>query len=440
MNRKSLPPGVYQRRVDDIKVQLAELDAEADQIDLTLRAMRNELGQEPLVVEIGGQPTTISGLMTEGVHGTVTRTDVEAALAAHSLKPQMPEQPMRITADGAPVKNFDKILNAAFGKNATEKAIGIIRDKRRQLRAEASKIMEGPSIGPRVIGSSDDDRMQSPIFRRELTVALREWLLCEKLILQTPHRCAHKGIENLGLSTVRYRNGKRVDDSESKLDSGLQVVMVEHDWARLFKSATFEGGGGADEWQLPFDAQVYEFAISGAAVLALTYTTEAATTLSLAIRSPKMQSWTLDQAGAMMTASGWSYLDHHDLIEQGEPIINAAFDRLYDFIYQQIKAVAIMLEARVAEREVTRAPYKTNKPPRDAKPLPKLSHHVIRLSRDPRPAPLPAADRQQPGTGTRKRLHFRRGHWRHYSNHKTWIKWTLVGDPDLGFVDKEYRT
>jgi hypothetical protein len=29
--------------------------------------------------------------------------------------------------------------------------------------------------------------------------------------------------------------------------------------------------------------------------------------------------------------------------------------------------------------------------------------------------------------------------WRHFVSHKTWIKWTLVGDPDLGFIDKEYR-
>lgn len=36
-------------------------------------------------------------------------------------------------------------------------------------------------------------------------------------------------------------------------------------------------------------------------------------------------------------------------------------------------------------------------------------------------------------------LHFRRGHWRHYGEYKTWIKWMLVGDPELGFVDKMYK-
>lgn len=37
------------------------------------------------------------------------------------------------------------------------------------------------------------------------------------------------------------------------------------------------------------------------------------------------------------------------------------------------------------------------------------------------------------------RMHFRRGHWRHYQEHRTWIKWMLVGDPDLGIIEKHYR-
>lgn len=36
-------------------------------------------------------------------------------------------------------------------------------------------------------------------------------------------------------------------------------------------------------------------------------------------------------------------------------------------------------------------------------------------------------------------MHFVRGHWRHYEVSKTWIRWHLRGDPDLGFIDKEYR-
>jgi hypothetical protein len=43
------------------------------------------------------------------------------------------------------------------------------------------------------------------------------------------------------------------------------------------------------------------------------------------------------------------------------------------------------------------------------------------------------------GAAASPRLHFRRGHYRHYPNHKLWIRWCLVGNPDLGFIDADYR-
>lgn len=31
-----------------------------------------------------------------------------------------------------------------------------------------------------------------------------------------------------------------------------------------------------------------------------------------------------------------------------------------------------------------------------------------------------------------------RGHWRRLSTFKTWVRWHLRGNPDLGFIDKKY--
>lgn len=43
-------------------------------------------------------------------------------------------------------------------------------------------------------------------------------------------------------------------------------------------------------------------------------------------------------------------------------------------------------------------------------------------------------------TGIKKRQHERRGHWRHFKNgKKTWIRNCLAGDPNLGFVSKDYN-
>ena len=65
---------------------------------------------------------------------------------------------------------------------------------------------------------------------------------------------------------------------------------------------------------------------------------------------------------------------------------------------------------------------------------PLTDFHIVELNRRPR-----ASSSVVGTTDAKLRLHFRRGHWRHFDTHKTWINWTLVGNPDLGWIDKEYR-
>jgi hypothetical protein len=87
--------------------------------------------------------------------------------------------------------------------------------------------------------------------------------------------------------------------------------------------------------------------------------------------------------------------------------------------------------------DVIRAPHKLNAARERRGDVPMLDYTTINLARRrERPEPL-----SENGDESRQsvRLHFRRGHWRHFETHKTWIKWTLVGNPDLGFVEKHYR-
>lgn len=71
--------------------------------------------------------------------------------------------------------------------------------------------------------------------------------------------------------------------------------------------------------------------------------------------------------------------------------------------------------------------------------MPICDHHIVNLSRRSRVKPL--EDPLDPDHHiTRRRLHFVRGHWRHYENgRKSWLKPFFRGTPDLGFIDKEYR-
>lgn len=106
-----------------------------------------------------------------------------------------------------------------------------------------------------------------------------------------------------------------------------------------------------------------------------------------------------------------------------------------NYLEAQIRAICIALEAQVATHDVVRAPSKLNeKRAKNGKPALR-DFHIVDLSKRTRAASRPEAG----PTGRRVRLHFRRGHWRHFDDHKTWIEWMLVGDPDLGFIDKNYR-
>lgn len=102
-------------------------------------------------------------------------------------------------------------------------------------------------------------------------------------------------------------------------------------------------------------------------------------------------------------------------------------------IQKQIETICILLDSGVAKKEVIRAPIKLNK---------KRNKSGKELIQDFYCISLLKRIRYSLTEGIRQkgvRLHFRRGHWRHYETHKTWVKWTLVGDEELGFVDKGYK-
>lgn len=195
------------------------------------------------------------------------------------------------------------------------------------------------------------------------------------------------------------------------LGDNAQVIVVRHDWARAFgENFSFDQ---SDAFKLPFPSTVFEFRISGITVLMMT--------------KEKPDQSGIEFSLAMEGVDGiwWSAFD-------GDEGLNA-------FCERQVRAICVALEARVAEHTVTRAPAKLNaKRERDGKP-PLRDFLVVDLSRRIRARSRAEQRPDAQPTGRRVRLHFRRGHWRHYESHNTWIEWMLVGDPDLGFIDKHYR-
>jgi hypothetical protein len=180
------------------------------------------------------------------------------------------------------------------------------------------------------------------------------------------------------------------------------TFVIQHDWAGAFEGA--EGLEG--EFHLPYDECAFEFRITGRTVIIYC------------------------GPGLRLTPTGhWAFVETQDYW-----CAMTAPNRISEFAVQHVKAVCIALDAEVASSTVVRAPHKLNeKRARDGRP-PLPDYRVVDLSRRHRIAnPLTGH-----GEGSKKRLHFRRGHWRHYETSKTWVKWCLVGDPDLGFIQKSY--
>jgi hypothetical protein len=193
----------------------------------------------------------------------------------------------------------------------------------------------------------------------------------------------------------------------------LGVFLIEHDWAEAFASAGEEVAGY--EFRLPYKICLFDFQISGRRLGVVAFQRfETDYELHAVVEVPE--------------ATGYAYLS-----------LNSPYQTaVKSMVERQVRGVCIALEAAIAETEIIRAPHNLNKSREKRGRTIVPDYHVVRLSSRSRASPLPGAE---PVEEKRRgpRLHFRRGHWVHFANHKTWRKWTLVGNPDLGFIDKHYR-
>lgn len=215
-------------------------------------------------------------------------------------------------------------------------------------------------------------------------------------------------------------------DMRDSLDDHKTVFVVQHDWARAFENAQDFADG---EFRLPFNEMVFEFRINGRRVCATTMCKDGdgiPTACMLHIET--RVGWALGAAYEIIDRTWKPYIREDDLCG---PIL--------ELVRQQVRAICIALEAEVAVTEVVRAPHRLNRQRERKGKLPIFDHHVVSLANRKRYQPRDALPGDLEDEHRGKRLHFVRGHWRHYTNSKTWIKWHFRGNPDLGYIDKEYR-
>lgn len=224
-----------------------------------------------------------------------------------------------------------------------------------------------------------------------------------KLILQrNDNSSLHRFNEALSQGKVLFISEE--DQRQLRIAPNIQTFVVGHNWAAVLGNSEDVSG----DIVLPYDTCTFEFRFSGHVVIVLAYN------LSDGVKAV---------AAAEVKDGHWVHLGRVDHGGIG---------------WDQVRAACIMLDAEIATHEVTRAPYALNqKRIKNGKP-PLYDFHVLDLSKRLKTVAA-AAPKTDHEPAYRMRLHFVRGHWRHFENSKTWVKWHMRGDPDLGFIEKEYK-
>jgi hypothetical protein len=246
--------------------------------------------------------------------------------------------------------------------------------------------------------------------------SLAEWLNVTPTLEKNDCSRLHKLIAAFAADQVVFLGeAKGQDDRSKRMQTALlfgdcHPFVVQHDWAAAFDGATDYAEG---EFKLPYPICVFEFRISGRNVIV----------------------WAAQQEDdpAVIDLAALAFVDVNGTWfcreEKGRD------EEATKFAWQQIRAICIALDAEVATHSVIRAPHKLNRRRQEDGKCPLFDYRVVSLARRVR-AIGPSMGGAIQG---KKRLHFRRGHWRHYAEFKTWVRWTLVGNPDLGFIHQEYR-
>jgi hypothetical protein len=249
-------------------------------------------------------------------------------------------------------------------------------------------------------------------------VELRNWIGKIPHVESTNGPRFHHALTAIRNGTVvRYPTTPLVEilEEHSGILDPFNIFMVEHDWVSAFKgSGDFDVVPAEFDFRLPYPRCCFEFQVNDKRLC------------FLVIEQPDRESYSLAMNAIVELEAGWTFLD------LGLPEV----ERLRAFASAQVRAACISLDAGVTEDEPVFAPAALKKSRlRDGREPPP-NYRVLKLSpRRRRHANVASTD-----SLSSRQPHSRRGHWRHLSEtHRTWIRWSYVGDLSKAFLHKHYK-
>lgn len=247
---------------------------------------------------------------------------------------------------------------------------------------------------------------------------MMDWATADLRLEKVDASAFHKAMKNpldADLVDMLHKINPKIENPIRGED--YTIFLVQHDWARAMAGTDVDVG----EYRLPSDRCCFELLLSGRRVCALFQCQDGLPHEVLLL---------------LQTSLGWVGTAQYQLPMSAPDIAKLPEANLCRAVLDQVRAIAIMLDADVLKSTIVRAEHGLNSALEPANRLPASDHHVLALNRRPRAIP---ADPSHNSPIRHVRMHFRRGHWRTTQRFKTWVRWCFAGDPALGFAEKDYE-
>lgn len=253
------------------------------------------------------------------------------------------------------------------------------------------------------------------------------------------HSSNHRLFEAMATNKVVGRNGP-LPENPNRADyfSRFVSIVPKHNWLEMLGDAILPEFD--DEWKLPFDLCCFEYDIWDKQ-----QTTHVATFIGEDAKGGIMSDfvevdgvWSFMRMIQAPTLQGIRAACIEEAKGKGFKEPDAGTWTI-DFI----RACCIAIDCEGAEFEDVPASPKLNKARAERGKTPLRDYKVINVRNRPKPGHSRNGGEHSRGM----RLHFRRGHWwprkenreTRFDRFRHWRPWRLVGDPDLGYIEHEYR-